>query len=355
MRRAAVVIALVGVGACLMPPTSATAKPTGTFTRHSYVASDPTFSRDYLLFAPHKRSRPASLVVYLHGCNQGAEDAALGTRWNELAARRGFFVVYPEQRVDQNVDGNAAGRGNGIQCWNWFRPDLMGRDLGEPATITGMARLVTERFGIDPRRVYIAGASAGADIAVTIAAVYPDVFAALGVFAGCPYLNCSDVGGAAAHRAMGEYARAVPVFAVQGTADYVNNFAMGSAVVKQWLGTNDLADNGAADGSVAQTPATVDHHGLDASALGGIGSPGDVCAYPTRHPCAGGVVGFEGSYPYSVARYDDADGGLLVESWVIHGLGHAYPGGNTQANWTDPLGPDVTTASYEFFANHPMR
>jgi poly(hydroxyalkanoate) depolymerase family esterase len=354
MKRAVAGTMLIFAFAALAPVTHAASKPSGTFTRHTFDASDPTFSRDYLLFAPQKRSRPTSLVVYLHGCNQTATDAALGTRWNELAARRGFFVVYPEQRVDQSADGNASGRGNGAQCWNWFRPDLMGRDVGEPATIAGIARIVTERFGLDARRVYVAGASAGADLAVAVAALYPDLVAALGVFAGCPYLNCSDASGASAHRAMGAYARAVPVFAVQGTSDYVNNIAMGSAAVQQWLGTDDLADNGSADGSISSRPASVEHHGLDESAVGGPGG-GDPCAYPTRHPCLGGVLGFDGSYPYTVATYVDADDRAVVESWFVHGLGHAYPDGNTEANWTDPLGPDITTASYEFFTAHPMR
>ena len=353
MKRALV----IGLAAMLLPlieSTSVAAKPSGSFTRHTFTASDPDFTRDYLVFVPHRRVRSALLVVYLHGCNQTAEDAALGTRWNELAARRGFVVVYPDQRVDQNADGNASGRGNGAGCWNWFRPDLMGRDVGEPGTIAGITRLVTERYGLDRRRTYVIGASAGADLAVATAAFYPDLYAALGVLAGCPYFNCSDASGAAAFAAMGEYARPVPVFAVQGTVDYVNNVAMGSALVQQWLGTNDLADNGTADGSVSSQPGSVEHHGLEPSVVGSPGS-GDLCAYPTRHPCVGGLAGFEGSYPYTVSTYVDAAGRPLIESWLVHGLGHAYPNGNTEANWTDPLGPDVTGAAYEFFAGRPMR
>ena len=147
----------------------------------------------------------------------------------------------------------------------------------------------------------------------------------------------------------------MPVLAVQGTADVVNNPAMGAALVQQWLGTNDLVDNGAPDGSVASSPAAVEHHGLDGSAAEGLGTQGDVCAYATRYPCVGGAAGFDSSYPYSVMHYVDAHGRALVDQWLIHGLGHAYPNGNTEANWTDPLGPDVTTAAYAFFMAHPKR
>lgn len=353
MRRLLLVVLLV---ATFIPTSGAYAgPPTGTFTRHRFEATDAAFSRDYLVFVPAKLRPKAALVVYLHGCNQTAEDAAIGTRWNELAAKRGFVAVYPEQRVDETADGNAAGRGNGTQCWNWFRPDLMARDVGEPATIAGITRNVVARMRLDPRRVYIIGASAGADLATVVAALYPDLYAALGILAGCPYLACADVSGTAAYGAMGAHARQMPVIAVQGTADYVNNVALGAAAVQQWLGTNDLADNGASDSSVSPQPAAVEHHGLDSSAAQGVGSPGDLCEYATRWPCVGGAAGFKDSYPHSVLHYVDAKGRALVDHWVIHGLGHAYPNGNTAANWTDPLGPDVTTAAYSFFMDHPLR
>src|ERR1044071_8976263 len=35
------------------------------------------------------------LVLYLHGTMQNPEKAARGVRWNELADRRGFIVLYP--------------------------------------------------------------------------------------------------------------------------------------------------------------------------------------------------------------------------------------------------------------------
>jgi poly(hydroxyalkanoate) depolymerase family esterase len=353
MRRLVLVLLLV---APFVPPSGAdAASSAGSFTRHRFEASDDAFSRDYLVYVPAKRPPKAPLVVYLHGCNQTATDAAIGTRWNELAAKRGFVVVYPEQREDPSVEGNVAGHGNGTQCWNWFRPDLMGRDIGEPGTIAGITKTVTKRLRLDPTRVYVIGASAGADLATVMAALYPDVFAALGVLAGCPYLDCADVSGRAAYDAMGARARQMPVIAIQGTADYVNNLAMGAAAVQQWLGTNDLADNGTPDLSVSALPAAVEHHGLDGSAAAGVGSPGDLCAYATRYPCVGGAAGFKDAYPHSVLHYVDAEGGSLVDHWVIHGLGHAYPNGNTAANWTDPLGPDITTAAYAFFVDHPLR
>jgi poly(hydroxyalkanoate) depolymerase family esterase len=350
MKRAITSLAVLVVLGAAMPALAGTS--TGTFTRYRYNANPSTFSRDYWVFVPKARTPRAPLVVYLHGCNQTAVDAAVGTRWNELAAKRGFVVVYPEQTKDQSADAAADGRGNGAQCWNWFRPDLFGRGLGEPATVAAITTKVITQYRLDPRRVYVLGASAGADLATVMAALYPDMYAALGVLAGCAYLDCADASGRMAYDAMGDLARPMPVIAFQGTADMVNNFAMGDTAVQQWVGTNDFIDNGSADGSVPATPATVEHHGLDDTALQGAGTPGDVCAYATRLPCLGGAAGLR-SYPYSVLHYADAKGRSLVDHWVIHGLNHAYPGGNTDANWTDPIGPDVTSAAYRFFLGHP--
>ena len=54
---------------------------------------------DYHLFVPSAAdgSRALPLVVYLHGCQQTAPDAALGTRWNQQAEADGFLVLYPQQ------------------------------------------------------------------------------------------------------------------------------------------------------------------------------------------------------------------------------------------------------------------
>ncbi|MBV8982120.1 MAG: hypothetical protein JO086_14550, partial [Acidimicrobiia bacterium] len=233
---------------------------------------------------------------------------------------------------------------------NWFLPQNETRDSGEAAAIAGITRQVIADQQIDPDRVYVEGISAGADMAVNMGAAYPDLYAAIGVDAGCAYSDCGDSSGQLAYRAMGAYARPMPVFAVQGTADVLNNYAMGAAMVQQWLGTDDVADDGVANGSVSRLPATTTNYGFDQTPKPGSGDP---CIQARNFPCIGGVVGFQGTYPYTVQRYADAHGCDLVDSWTVHGLAHAYPGGDPAAAFTDPLGPDVTSAAYQFFLAHP--
>jgi poly(hydroxyalkanoate) depolymerase family esterase len=346
-RTAAAFAAALLISLLLVPPAHAASR--ATFTRHRFKAPDARFSRDYWVYSPARRAvRGVPLVVYLHGCSQDARGAATGTRWNELAARKGFVVVYPDQRVGTGEAENADGSANGTGCWNWFRTENQGRGAGEPATIAGITRRVMRTHRIDPRRVYVLGASAGANMATILGATYPDMFAAIGLLAGCPYATCADDTGQLAYEAMGSRARRMPVFVVQGTADHLNNVTLGAAAVRQWLGTNDLADDGSLNLSVPREASSVQHHGLDASALEGASPPGDPCIRPSQWPCYGGVTGLR-SYPYSTARYVDAKGRTLVDSWLIHGLSHNYPNGNTKGSFTDPMGPDVTTAAYRFF------
>jgi poly(3-hydroxybutyrate) depolymerase len=172
-----------------------------------------------------------------------------------------------------------------------------------------MTRDVMSRFAVDGRRVWLAGLSAGADMATVLAATHPDLYAAVAPIAGCAYRSCSDAEGSAAHAAMGPHARVVPALIVQGDVDMVNNAAMGATAVAQWVGTNDLADDGVANGSVPAAPSSAVTH----PAVQGT-PPGDPCVGGPRLPCLGGAAGLA-SYPYTVARHDGADGRSAWRCW----------------------------------------
>src|SRR5439155_15747240 len=117
MRRVLAVAVVVVSAAALLGLAVAPARAgmgAGTFTKHTWPAPGAPGARDYWVYVPPGGTvagRP--LVVFLHGCTETASDAALATKFNDLADQRGFVVAYPQQAAftssGTGVDGNGAG------------------------------------------------------------------------------------------------------------------------------------------------------------------------------------------------------------------------------------------------------
>ena len=101
---------------------------------------------------------------------------------NLLADQHQFLVVYAH-----SLDPKALDIG---PCWNWYLGVNQHRESGEPASLAGIVQTLlqnTSRWTIDQKRMYVAGMSAGACVAVNLAVTYPDLFAAIGVHSGAEY------------------------------------------------------------------------------------------------------------------------------------------------------------------------
>lgn len=293
----------------------------GTWYDRTY--QDANGARDYHVYVPAGFGGGAApLVMVLHGCLQGGMDAAALSNLPALADAKGLLAVFPDEDPAANPS----------RCWNWFLAADQKRDAGEPALLAGIVGAVAAEWPVDDKRVYVIGGSAGGAMSVILGATYPDRFAAIGVIAGCEYagLPCGTTGGPdptqqgqAAYAAMGAHARLVPVIVFQGDADPVVAPTNSAQIVTQWLTTDDLADDGMADGSAAS---------------------------PTPTTTSGQVPG---GRSYDIDRYLAPSSTVVIERWLIHGGGHAWPGGAAGASFSDPSGPDATGASWTFFAAHP--
>src|SRR5579884_3539011 len=180
------VVSLVSV--FVVHPTTTHAS-SGTFTQYTYNGS--AGSGPYYVYTPanYQIGTPVPLIVMLHGCTQTPTDFANGTQMNTLADQDQFIVVYPQQTSTYNS----------LECWNWFQPADQSRGSGEPAIIAGIVQTVeqtTSQWTIDQNRVYVAGLSAGAAMAVILGATYPDIFAAIGVGEGLEYKAATSASGA---------------------------------------------------------------------------------------------------------------------------------------------------------------
>ncbi len=217
-------------------------------------------TRAYKLYVPQSYSTDGSnevpMVVMLHGCTQSPDDFAAGTQMNALAEQHGFVVVYPAQAV----------KANGAKCWNWFRAEDQSGGGGEPAILAGIAHEVAGEFRIDRRRIYVAGLSAGAAMAVILGATHPELFAAVGAHSGLPYAAAHDVSSAFSAMKSGPApagfsARArtqqlgvrysVPTIVFHGDADSTVAPSNGAAIVESMVGvTNQPVRVSTHDGAV---------------------------------------------------------------------------------------------------------
>ena len=189
------------------------------------------------------------LVVVLHGCTQTAAGYDAGSGWSALAEDYGFMVLFPEQNRQNNAN----------LCFNWFNAADTRRDQGEARSIRQMIASVVADHGIDERRIYITGLSAGGAMANAMLACYPEVFAGGAIIAGLPYAAASTVPEAfdrmrgqglpgasrlqASLRAASRHDGAWPTVSVwHGTSDNTVAPDNASAIVAQWRGVHAVAD-----------------------------------------------------------------------------------------------------------------
>ncbi len=274
---------------------------------------------NYRLYIPSAyNGQPLPLIVMLHGCKQGPDDFAIGTRMNFVAEEFGCFVAYPGQSKSAN----------GLGCWNWFNPRHQHRGRGEPSLIAGITRAVIDQYNIDKTRVYVAGLSAGGAATAVLAATYPDLYAAVGIHSGLARGAARNVPSAFTAMHSG-----------RGTASEIPLLTTGP------------------DGARRFVPAIIFHGDEDDTVHPGNAGhvlkqllPGG--GQPLRHTTKRGRAG--GGHRYSHDRYLDQRGEAVLEAWTIHGSGHAWSGGHAAGSFTDPKGPDASREMLRFFLTHRL-
>jgi poly(hydroxyalkanoate) depolymerase family esterase len=269
-------------------------------------------TRGYKLYVPSGYGgEPVPLIIMLHGCTQSPDDFAAGTRMNECGEKDRILVAYPGQTQAANAS----------KCWNWFSTGDQQRDRGEPSLIAGITREIMRDFSVDPKRVYVAGLSAGGAAAAIMGSEYPDLYVAVGVHSGLACGAAQDVpsaltamrqGGKPQTRGSGgrrSRQRPVPTIVFHGDSDRTVHSVNGDQVIAQSKAGTDLRST------------------------------------TTRGEAPGGMA-------FTRTVQTDQAGNPVLEQWVLHGAGHAWSGGSPAGSYTDPRGPDASREMLRFFMQH---
>lgn len=215
-------------------------------------------------FVPGRLAPRPALVVVLHGCSQTAAAYDIGAGWSTLAKQYGFALLMPEQQASNN--------GNG--CFNWFNPEDIARDRGEACSIRQMIARMVHDHGLDQRRIFVTGLSAGGAMTTVMLATYPEIFAGGAVIAGLPYGVATNVREALSgmfqspSRSASELGDTVrnatnhrgpwPRLSVwHGSADRTVHPANADEIVKQWLDVHDLPETPMSEGIVDGYPRQI--------------------------------------------------------------------------------------------------
>lgn len=260
-------------------------------------------TRRYLTYVPSSAKKGVTgLILMLHGATQTPEDFADGTAMNALAEKHGFIVVYPHQSRSDQAQSS----------WNWFDRRDQGRNSGEPALLAGLTRLIIARYGVPKDKVFVAGLSAGAAMAVILGETYPDIFSAVGAHSGLPTGSALNVPTAFAAMAglsidTGSAGPAMRTSVFHGSADSTVRPSNGNRIARN-----------AHDGDATDLDQSEDD-------------------------------GETNGRRFHVSTTFALDGTESVEHWVVDGAGHAWSGGQPSGSYTDAQGPDASAEMVRFF------
>lgn len=209
------------------------------------------FVREPANLARFEGKRP--MVLVLHGCGQDAKAILKLSGWGAIADSAGAFLVFAQQKRSNNP----------MRCFNWYRQAdaLPGR--GEVFSIAQMVEHAVAWYPIDRARIGVYGVSAGAAMAVALAACHPKLIAQAAVVAGAPFGGV--VKGDATRRPVAHPETITPqqwaervrtvsrdpveryprMLVVHGMRDPVAGYDLALALVAQWTavaGTDSIPD-----------------------------------------------------------------------------------------------------------------
>jgi polyhydroxybutyrate depolymerase len=252
-------------------------------------------------------SRPAPVVIVLHGGGGNAANAVRMTGFDRVAAREAFIAVYP--------DGSGGRARSVLLTWNAGHccAAAMDQQVDDVGFVEAIVDALVASGRGDASRIYVTGISNGAmmahrlgrELSLKIAAIAPVVGA---VFGDEPPPRAP-----------------MPAFIVVGAQDTTVPARGGSLRLRELLGGRSAADRDVAP-AIAQAAYWARHNG---------------CSEPTRTTTAVSAT----------SAWHTCSSGAPVIFHSVAGNGHAWPGGQPGGRSVAPPATafDATEAIWTFF------
>ncbi len=263
--------------------------------------------------------KPLPLVMVLHGCHQTHLDIRQVSRFDDLADREGFIVVYP-----------FVTRYSGLRsknCWGWWFANEITPGQGEVEDLWQIIEEVKGHYPIDPRRIHVTGLSSGGGMAVAMMVAHVDRIASGAVVAGAPYSETARAVGfvrfnkgvfkpirkivQAMDTAMGPRKRPLPILVIHSHDDATVHIQSAQNIRDSWAACHRLDLREAAEARRGSTGSTHWEH----------------------------------------IRYRQRGGQTLIETLFLTGPGHGWYGG-APGNFSFPEAPDISSLMWTFFDTH---
>ncbi|KAJ3346399.1 hypothetical protein HDU83_003132 [Entophlyctis luteolus] len=262
----------------------------------SGFSPNPTDIQAYAYVPASVKPNPA-LLIGLHCC--GCNAAYASSFYTPSADQYGFIGVFP-----QTVRSG--------QCWDVGTNAAHTRDgASDPTAIASITKYAISKYNIDPSRVYVSGLSSGAMMTNVMAALYPDLYQAAAAFMGVPF-NCWQ-------------STASPSATEAATwASYVTN---------------------AFPGYTGNRPKMQLWHGNQDTTLNFKNLAEEVKQWTTVLDATNQLASTEVQTGWTRTQYANPAGTVLVETYVIAGVGHALPLAGMVSPYMLNFMPGLTSAT----------
>lgn len=275
--------------------------------------------REYLLYVPsnYDGSRPVPLVMMFHGGGGSGERSMEETGWAKKAEQKGFLAAFPDG-TRPKPDRRASFARN-PQTWN----DGSGRyasgeaNIDDVSFVRAMLDQIESKYEVDPQRIYATGFSNGSSMTFR-----------LGVELGERIAAIAPVGSSGLRLRNAKFRRAVPMIYIHGSADPRNPLEGGD--VKNY-------------GEVDYRPP------LEETVRNWARESG--CRPAAERLRDGGGV--------RAVAYRGCRGNADVDFYIVDGLGHVWPGGDSNAPkrlvGASSKNLNGTDVIWDFFERHPKQ